>query len=509
MKKSRVRCSYICKNASKMLLLNYRCLLFLATLCPIVALMVMILLAKTYTQAATQTVCLLVLLFIMVRIKDMCKGRRPRAYMSTAAELMRPLVFFRSKLESLRRPVATPLRPRELFALPDPDVEEGTDGMTDPVAPLTPTTRSRLGAQDTNKVAWIGKPMKMRHSTYIRLDEELGRGASKTVWLAQDINNENRVAWSMVHMAHQSKKENGRAISELALLMSHSPYRKKREGQKAPKEGTIEAGEERLVRLLDMQPSDTHLHIITELIDGGSLRRWSMETGLPKERSPVRQDMDDLCKVANHISHGLAWLHQHQIIHRDVRPENILIKLFPGSDSTRIQSAVLADMGLFAFSPAHLSEKISIAGRDEYLAPEIVRQMVFDDTAMGLYDVKFSANYCSKVDVWMLGLSIAEIPTGQLPSVNIHRCTDFSQYTDVLEQRIECNLRNMGFEDHPLNAFFRHALVVDPDLRSDSASLWELLQHPRTIHALINKIKPNALGASGRGSNNSTMSLPF
>jgi len=365
--------------------------------------------------------------------------------------------------------VGTPQK-REVFVH---DVEEGATDEPSPL--LTPTTMSRLGAQE-NKLSWIGKPMQMKHSTYIRLDEELGRGASKTVWLAQDLNNEKRVAWSMIHMAHLSKKENGRAISELALLMSHSPYRKKREGSKTADEGTLEAGEERLVRLLDMMEGDTHIHVITELIDGGSLRRWSIESGLAKGRPAIKQEMDDLCKVANHISHGLAWLHQHHIIHRDVRPENILIKLFPGSDSTRIQSAVLADMGLFSFCPVQLNEKISIAGRDEYLAPEIVRQMIFDDTTKDLFDIKFSANYCSKVDVWMVGLCIAEIPTNQLPSINLHRCSDFAQYTDALEQRIEGTLRKMGYEDHALHSFLRGALVIDPVHRAGSAELWEMLQ---------------------------------
>eukprot|EP00397_Hematodinium_sp_SG-2012_P013369 GEMP01013572.1.p1 GENE.GEMP01013572.1~~GEMP01013572.1.p1 ORF type:complete len:480 (+),score=64.35 GEMP01013572.1:234-1673(+) len=478
-----------------MILPHYRCLMCMAMLIPVIAFITMIFVGETFPVAIFRSMVVLMVLFLIYKY-----WRRPWRMIQNTGSLRN---YF-SSAAKLLRPVATPLR-RDLFGLPD--VEEGTDGLVSGKGSLQkPRCMSRLGSYD-HGISKIGQPLKMKHSTYIRLDEELGRGASKTVWLAVDLTNDKRVAWSMVHTAHQSKKENERAVSELSLLMSHSPYRNKVEGIR-PAEGTIEAGQERLVRLLDMHPSDTHLHIITELIDGGNLRRWSAQNGLVQGRELEYQDIDDLCKVANNISHGLAWLHQHKIIHRDVRPENILVKLFPGSDSTRIKSAVLADMGLFAFSPEHLSDKLSIAGRDEYLSPEIVKQMVYDDTAMGLFDITFTAIYTNKVDVWMLGLSIAEIPTNQLPSVNIHRCSCFEQYTSALEQRIDSTLRIMGYEAHPLHNFLRNALVVNPVYRWDSRDLWEVLQRGSGIPNAMKEFGRKFNSCGGRDSSSSTVSLP-
>jgi len=317
----------------------------------------------------------------------------------------------------------------------------------------------------------VGAPMKMKHSTYVKLDNELGRGASKTVWLALDLGSQQKVAWGVVHLAHTSKKEHDRAVSELALLMSHSPYRQKVEKKRFEK-NSLEEGQKYLVRLLDMVSTETHLHIITELIKGGNFRRWSQTAGFyPDGRPCTAKDATNLMKVVTDISHGLAWLHHRNIIHRDVRPENILINT--DSSASRIENAVLADMGLFAFSPSVLSEKISIAGRDEYLAPEIVKQMVFDDTAMGIFDVTFTANYSDKVDVWMLGLSIAEIPSNRLPCVNIHRCNSFEQYTEALAQRIREYTDNLNLGDNELVNFFDNALRINPETRWSSVMCWK------------------------------------
>lgn len=365
------------------------------------------------------------------RIWKICKGLaayclgRIRSFLSSKATVMSELKI---SLQSLTiRPVATPMRKDA----PEQDVEEGSPVcMSAQSSVNTDTTYRRQNSQKRTSVSsnfslppQVGAPMKMKHSTYVKLDVELGRGASKTVWLALDLGSQQKVAWGVVHLAHTSKKEHDRAVSELALLMSNSPYRQKVEKKRFEK-NSLEEGQKYLVRLLDMVSTETHLHIITELIKGGNLRRWSQTTGFyPDGRPCTKKDAKNLMKVVTDISHGLAWLHHRNIIHRDVRPENILINT--DSSASRIENAVLADMGLFAFSPSVLSEKISIAGRDEYLAPEIVKQMVFDDTAMGIFDVTFTANYSDKVDVWMLGLSIAEIPSNRLPCVNIHRCNSF------------------------------------------------------------------------------------
>jgi len=375
--------------------------------------------------------------------------------------------------------VATPMRKE----CPEQDVEEGSPVCT-AASSQSPSTAMTYRRGDTKRTSTssnfslpprVGAPMKMKHSTYVKLDAELGRGASKTVWLALDLGSQQKVAWGVVHLAHTSKKEHDRAVSELALLMSNSPYRQKVEKKRFEK-NSLEEGQKYLVRLLDMVSTETHLHIITELIKGGNLRRWSQTTGFyPDGRPCTEKDAKNLMKVVTDISHGLAWLHHRNIIHRDVRPENILINT--DSTATRIENAVLADMGLFAFSPSVLSEKISIAGRDEYLAPEIVKQMIFDDTAMGVFDVTFSANYSDKVDVWMLGLSIAEIPSNKLPCVNIHRCNSFEQYTEALSYRIREYTDKLNLGDHELITFFDNALRIHPDVRWSSLKCWKIGEH--------------------------------
>jgi len=416
-------------------------------------------------------------------VRRLCKVCPPPRVLDRLGRL-KVMSGLRNSLQNLSmRPVATPMR-RDGAA--DLDVEEGSPVCMSsmnkyPTATSLSTSEPSYARQDSQKRTSlssnsslpprVGAPMKMKHSTYVKLDNELGRGASKTVWLALDLGSQQKVAWGVVHLAHTSKKEHDRAVSELALLMSHSPYRQKVEKKRFEK-NSLEEGQKYLVRLLDMVSTETHLHIITELIKGGNFRRWSQTAGFyPDGRPCTAKDATNLMKVVTDISHGLAWLHHRNIIHRDVRPENILINT--DSSASRIENAVLADMGLFAFSPSVLSEKISIAGRDEYLAPEIVKQMVFDDTAMGIFDVTFTANYSDKVDVWMLGLSIAEIPSNRLPCVNIHRCNSFEQYTEALAQRIREYTDNLNLGDNELVNFFDNALRINPETRWSSVMCWK------------------------------------
>lgn len=83
------------------------------------------------------------------------------------------------------------------------------------------------------------------------------------------------------------------------------------------------------------------------------------------------------------ISKGIQELHNHRITHRDLKPQNILLKTKYSSGKT-LPQVKLADFGLS-------TQKIimeTIAGTKQYIAPE---------------QAKFH-NYTNAVDVWSLGI---------------------------------------------------------------------------------------------------------
>ena len=97
--------------------------------------------------------------------------------------------------------------------------------------------------------------------------------------------------------------------------------------------------------------------LVLEYMRGGDLRRWSsLFTDLP----PV----DHIVRRVVEVAHALEALHRAGLVHRDVKPENVLLAELDGH-------AKLADLGLSrraGYEPSH-----RIHGTLEFMAPEVLR----------------------------------------------------------------------------------------------------------------------------------------
>jgi serine/threonine protein kinase len=113
-----------------------------------------------------------------------------------------------------------------------------------------------------------------------------------------------------------------------------------------------------LAPVLESGEADDRLYLAVRYVDGGSLaERLRAEGPLPTA---------GLVRLAAEVGAGLDALHRRGIVHRDVKPANILI----GSDGT----AVLGDFGL-AKGRAYtvLTRPGQVLGTLDYLAPELIR----------------------------------------------------------------------------------------------------------------------------------------
>ncbi|QIV84109.1 serine/threonine protein kinase [Mycolicibacterium frederiksbergense] len=131
-------------------------------------------------------------------------------------------------------------------------------------------------------------------------------------------------------------------------------------------------------------PGDEPPFLVMELVDGGTLRELLRERG-PMPPHAVAAVMTPICK-------GLAVAHAAGLVHRDVKPENVLI-----SDDGEVK---IADFGLVrAVAEAGITSTSVILGTAAYLSPEQVG----------------SGDADPRSDVYAVGILAYELLTGRTP----------------------------------------------------------------------------------------------
>jgi serine/threonine-protein kinase len=138
-----------------------------------------------------------------------------------------------------------------------------------------------------------------------------------------------------------------------------------------------------IVRIMDVGSSRGRHYIIMELVRGGSLRHL-----LDRNDAPP----DKVLSVLTEVAHALAFAHAKGVVHRDVKPENVLL--------TRAGRAKVADFGLArATDQSSLTTEGQILGTAAYMSPEQVK----------------GQRAAAASDVYALGIILYEAITGARP----------------------------------------------------------------------------------------------
>lgn len=139
-----------------------------------------------------------------------------------------------------------------------------------------------------------------------------------------------------------------------------------------------------LVAVYDQGQDGRHPFLVMELVEGGTLRE------LLAERGPMPPHA--VAAVLRPVLGGLAAAHRAGLVHRDVKPENVLI-----SDDGEVK---IADFGLVrAVAAAGITSASVILGTAAYLSPEQVRD----------------GNAGPRSDVYSVGILTYELLTGHPP----------------------------------------------------------------------------------------------
>lgn len=253
-----------------------------------------------------------------------------------------------------------------------------------------------------------------------RLIERIGGGGMGTVWRARDTVLERDVALKAVRQdAEVSATTRERVLREArALARLSSPH---------------------VVTVHHVVEAEPHPWIVMELVSGESLEH-RLSQGL---LSPV-----EAAGVGRQVLAALRAAHAAGILHRDVKPANIVLR--PGDDVVLVDFGIAALQDLPADRPV-LTASGQLVGSPEYMAPERIRGDD-DDPAS---------------DLWSLGLVLYTAVTGVRP---FRRPSAPAVLAAVLEAPLPA-LEETG----PLAPVLRALLVRDPAARPDAARLDSML----------------------------------
>jgi hypothetical protein len=139
-----------------------------------------------------------------------------------------------------------------------------------------------------------------------------------------------------------------------------------------------------------------------ELLDEG-LNRWMKQP--PKDGAAPRRPIQaiEAAQIALQVFRGLVHVHAADLVHRDIKPQNILLKFKPST--TELERVKIADFGV-AKSFNRRTRLVSFAGTWNYMSPEMVRLGPYSHEAR-------SGEIDHRTDIYSAGVTLYELVTAR------------------------------------------------------------------------------------------------
>eukprot|EP01069_Polyplicarium_translucidae_P009050 Polyplicarium_translucidae@DN3284_c0_g1_i3.p1 len=156
------------------------------------------------------------------------------------------------------------------------------------------------------------------------------------------------------------------------------------------------AAHSNIVAFLGCFEDDSKLYFVMERLAGGSLKGVMVK----RRHKPLREDV--VACLAFQVASAVKHLHSLGIIHRDIKPDNLLIDGVSARGDgkrspTRFGLVKLSDFGWACRSKTN--RRTTICGTEQYLPPEM----------------RSGRPYGPSVDAWCLGTTIYELAVGKSP----------------------------------------------------------------------------------------------
>ena len=251
-----------------------------------------------------------------------------------------------------------------------------------------------------------------------QIQDMIGGGGMANVYLAHDVILDREVAIKILRLEHENDEE--------FIARFH------REAQ-----STTSLAHSNIVNIYDVGEEEDIYYMVMEYVDGMTLKQYI------QKHSPI--DFAEAVDIMRQITSAISHAHDNEIIHRDIKPQNILIDHYGHVKVT--------DFGIaMALSATSLTQTNSVLGSVHYLSPEQAR----------------GGMATKKSDVYSLGIVFFELLTGRLPfsgesPVSIalkhlqHETPSLRRWINNLPQSVE----NIVLKATAKDPFHRYESVVE------------------------------------------------
>ncbi|GIF17803.1 serine/threonine-protein kinase [Actinoplanes tereljensis] len=232
---------------------------------------------------------------------------------------------------------------------------------------MTKDRTSSVARADSDGASTMDLSGRCVGSSYV-LQHPIGQGATGTVWRGVDRASGEPVAVKLLHesLLRQPKLVT-RFVQErtILLMLRHR----------------------NVVRVRDLFSVGETLGLVMDLVDGGSLRDHLRERGTVAAT--------EACRLAAQVAAALAEAHELGVIHRDLKPDNILLRVEGGRLDTR-----LTDFGVARIlNTPSMTTPNAVVGTPHYMAPEAFH----------------GSTASPATDVYALGVLLYELVSGRPP----------------------------------------------------------------------------------------------
>ena len=225
-----------------------------------------------------------------------------------------------------------------------------------------------------------------------RLEQKIGSGGTSVVYRAVRLEDGKTVAVKLLKEEYCDNEEQVQRFLRESTALAHLSH-------------------DNIVNILDVGQTEQGIYyIVMEYVDRLTLKEYIKARG--------RLSFDEIIDVVTQICEGLGHAHENGIIHRDIKPQNILL----ASDGT----VKVADFGI---ARVLNQNTLTMAGKDvvgsvHYISPEQARGSHID----------------KRSDIYSLGVVMYEMATGQLPFEGEEAITVAMRHINQLPKRpIEIN----------------------------------------------------------------------